>query len=227
MYGKRVREQMNERKDLEVIEEKRKKDNGKLSTPPDGEKVVNEDHKTRLERLIPEFYINQKTMSDDSAEEVDKDVVESDASSDLSELKEDQKADLFCRLKTRTKTNFFITKDKSFDNSEKNNFILPFLPTSKNIIDNNKTRSNSHNSQTITERKIDGLGVKNAAASNIYRSSTKNETLVDNNPTILNIKKLREKFEVISEQSGKKDKILGVDLFKYDNLLLSFVVLWQ
>ena len=40
--------------------------------------------------------------------------------------------------------------------------------------------------------------------------------MVDNDPHILNIKKLREKFEVIIEKDKKKENIIGVDLFKYD-----------
>jgi hypothetical protein len=228
-YGKRVREQMKERKEENKVVENKRRNLENLTTPENGNIVYSDDHRTRLERLIPEFYVNQNTVSDDSVEEAKKDEAESDKSSDLSELKEEDKANLFDRLKT--KTNFFINKGKknhlnnfNIDNNYNYNTQLPFLPTSKNIIDENKTRSISQNyNKFISEKKAEEYGIKNAAASNFFRSTKKKENLVENDPHILNIKKLREKFEIIKEKEKEKgkevkeqNKILGVDLFKYD-----------
>jgi hypothetical protein len=225
-YGKRVREQMQERKEQYLAIESKRKGLKNLTTPEDGKNEFPDDHRTRLERLIPEFYVNQNTVSDDSVEEAKKDEVESDNSSDLSDLKEEDKANLFDRLKTKTK--FFINKGKknelnNFNDNDNNynyNTQLPFLPTSKNIIDDNRNRSISQNYNKFnSEKKAEEFGIKTAAASNIFRSLKKKETLVENDPHIINIKKLREKFEIIKEKGEDKkeqNKIIGVDLFKYD-----------
>lgn len=175
-----------------------------------------EDHRTRLERLIPEFYINQKTLSNESEEEVEKEVEHSDSSSDISDLAENEKYALFDRLKTKTK--FFKKKNSNFlkDNScnNKSNIELPFLPTKVNNF--SKFDSQKSSVQNINKVASPGLIIKNAAASNSYRIEASPEKLVDSDPTILNIKKIREKFNVIKDMGKKKEKVLGVDLFKYD-----------
>jgi len=164
-----------------------------------------------LERLIPEFYINQKTISDVSVEEVSKDKDDLDTSSELSELKEEEKENLFDRL--RTKNKFFNPNINEFT---QNNNILPIIPT-KNYIDNYKSGANTINKSQIFERRFDDNEIKNAAASKLFRIQNKSYSLVDNDPTILNIKKLKSKFEILNNDQNKKiEKVLGIDLFKYD-----------
>jgi len=173
-----------------------------------------EDHRTRLEKLIPEFYINQKTLSDDSEEEIEKRTEKSDESSELSDLDEKEKIALFDRM--RTKNKFFNVKNKLANNKE--SLVLPFLPTRVKF-DDEKNRSQSQ--KPITPVKNSGrfntdLEIKNAAASKIYRLNSQPQGILESDPTILNIKKIREKFNVIKKMENSKEKILGVDLFKYD-----------
>lgn len=250
-YGKRIRDLMKDRKDQEIAEEDKKKaheENLKkeMSAPDKAE-----DHRSRLERLIPEFYVNQKTLSEDSQEDIQEASHHSDQSSDLSELDEKQKNELFERMKTKTK--FFVTNKNSnknfnekhnknfseseiynYNNSNSNanyyngslnkydksskNIVLPFLPT-KVRFEEQKHRSQTQRQNTPLQKGaeiISDLEIKNAAASSVYRMKTQPQGLIDTDPTILNIKKIREKFNLIKEMEKSKEKILGVDLFKYD-----------
>lgn len=232
---------MKKRQSLEKIEEKkgRKKSNINNQNPQEKQEHA-EDHKTRLERLIPEFYENNKTQSDLSAEDISKDKEDLDTSSDLSDLKEEEKDDLFQRLRTKNKffnprNNLMINNNNNYSPEKlNNNLILPIIPNNKlndnnnsnntnnNIIINksnsyNNLNYNSNNSQIYTERKFDENEIKNAAASKFFRVQNKSQSLVDCDPTIINIKKLKNKLEIISQDvNKKKDKVLGIDLFKYD-----------
>lgn len=216
-YKKRIRDQINRKRSFEEKQEQKK--HKRFNDPYEEKKEALENQKSRLEKLIPEFYVNQKTISDVSVEEVSLEKNGLDTSSDLSELKEEEKDLLFDRLLTKQK---FLAQnnEKSFlyDNTEKNVYF-PMIPYSKNNIENNRSRSisNVNISQILTERRFDEYEVKNAAASKFFRVQNKSESLVDNDPTILNIKKLKSKFDILTnEKNNKKDKVLGIDLFKYD-----------
>jgi hypothetical protein len=243
---------MKDRKDQENAEtDKKKNDEENLKNDASATDKP-EDHRSRLERLIPEFYVNQKTLSDDSEEEIEHVSQHSDESSELSELDEKQKIALFDCMKTKTKffannkylkninKNFYANEKTELDiynsnsNSNSNinnynasfnkydksskNFVLPFLPT-KVRFEQQKGKSQTQRENT-PEPSGKGLcsdiEIKNAAASSAYRMKTQPLGLIDTDPTILNIIKIREKFKIIKEMEKKKEKILGVDLFKYD-----------
>jgi len=249
---------MKDRKIQETLEAEKKKDfqeglKSDLSMP---EKA--EDHRSRLERLIPEFYVNQKTLSDDSEGEADNVSHHSEESSQLSELDEKQKNALFDRMKTRnnfySKNSFNNSDDKNtnsngynnnkeksdfeiynykenintnksnkynghlskYDKSSKN-FVLPFLPTKVHFAEKGRSQTQTQNSP-VREGSgiITDLDIKNAAASSLYRTKIQPLSLIETDPTILNIKKIREKFKIIKEMDKKKERVIGVDLFKYD-----------
>jgi hypothetical protein len=196
---------MSKRKSLEKIEEIKKKKNINSNSQDLEVKEIVENNKTRLERLIPEFYQNQKTLSDISMEEGGpEEKNELDSSSDLSELKEEEKNDLFDRLKTKKK--FYNNNINHFNNNfnNNNNISLPLI--NKNNL-----------SKIFLDRKFDENEIRNAAASKLFQTQNKPDNLVDNNHNILNIKKLKAKLDIINNDSkNKKENVLGIDLFKYD-----------
>lgn len=226
---------MKDRKDLEKLEEDKKKQHQEEFKKDISSPQPVEDFRSRLERLIPEFYINQKTLSDESDdEEMEKKSHKSDETSELSELDDDARKNLFERMKT--KNNFYLnTQNNNNYNSNKlsdmknkssfgnkDNFVLPFLPTKINFDDLKNKEKSSLN--LFTENSpgkmgsgfITDLDIKNAAASKIYREKHQPKGLLETDPNIINIRKIREKFNLIKNMEKKKEKILAVDLFNYD-----------
>lgn len=241
---------MKDRKDHETHEADKKKIFEENLKNDSGAPEKAEDHRSRLERLIPEFYVNQKTLSDDSEEEMDRvSQQHSEESSEISELDEKQKNALFDRMKTRNKffaknnnsnninynynnknekseyeiydynnnNNYNANNSLKYNNSGKN-LVLPFLPTKVRFAEQ-RGRSQTQTQTTPVRASatlITDFEIKNAAASSLYRTKAQPLGLIDTDPTILNIKKIREKFKVIKDMEKTKEKILGVDLFKYD-----------
>lgn len=169
-----------------------------------------------MERLIPEFYVNQKTISDDSEEEEEINKSKhSDSSSDFSELDEKQKKELFDRLKTKNK--FFKTNTLN-GNLNQTDVILPFLPTSRIKLgtgsNNNTINSSGKNYKNYNRKSEYENG--NSSVYGIDGMNYQREGLIDYDPRIINIKKIREKFNIIKNIGEKKEKIKGVDLFIYD-----------
>jgi hypothetical protein len=209
---------MNKRKSLEKIEENKKKKNINSNCPNEEIKELAENNKTRLERLIPEFYVNQKTLSDVSMEEQSKEKEDLETSSDLSELREDEKINLFNRLKTKNK--FYKINNNNNNYNNNNNLSLPLINYSINNYNNNNNSINYANgnlSQIFLERKFDENEIRNAAASKLFQTQNKSNNLVDNNNNIINIKKLKTKLEIINNNpKDKKENVIGIDLFKYD-----------
>jgi len=190
-----------------------------------------ENFKSRLERLIPEFYIDQKSISDDSDyEEPDKKSIRIDESSDLSELDENAKKNLFERMKTKKNfyiktqvNNEFVEKKKKINAiGNKDNYNLPYLPTRINF-HNSKSKEKAcmdlyteSSPRRLGSGLINDINIKNAAASKIYREKHKPKGLFEDDKNILNIKKIREKFDIIKRMEKKKEKIISADLFNYD-----------
>jgi hypothetical protein len=127
--------------------------------------------------------------------------------------------DLFNRLET---------KNKFYNNKfTQNNLILPTISNKKieglgynytNIYTNSNI-NNTNISRVYTEERFDESEIKNAAASRLFTIPNKSRNLIDNDSTIINIKKLKTKLNIINSnanQTKKKEKILGVDLFQYN-----------
>jgi hypothetical protein len=194
-YGKRIREQINERKKF--------KDESTISKS----KVIAEqsidNSRHNLEELIPEFFQNNNTKSDESEHEFKIDDQDNDSLN--SSLNEDEKKALFEKLKTRNKfisgTNQKFSLKKSHKN-ESEDFI--HVKNSHSISDNKLLRGN--------------FSVFTSQNKNNLRPKIPNtKSLLEDDPLFRNFKIMKEKLAIIKKHNNKKKKtVIAADIFYYD-----------
>lgn len=172
--------------------------------------------RNNLEDLIPEFFENNETVSEENSG-IDMQIINDD--SDYSDLNEEEKNALFDKLRTKTK---FIS-NSSVKNSLKKNYEGKFIteinsslhrarpPNTKDICLNNPITNSSVVKTSIHVSKISPKPVKKIKETIDY----------DNDPVLQNLKKIKEKLSIIkkfNKQNRKEEKknVIMADIFYYD-----------
>jgi hypothetical protein len=187
------------------------------------EKEIRE-YRNNLEKLIPEFYQNNQTKSDDSYDDENRDNLDESVLS--ASLCEEEKIELFKKLRTRNKFH-----SSTLDVSEKDNKNL-----SKNIT--KLYTKNSISLSKVKNRNISSISEMHSPRSEIFSTqikqypnrinsqhlhdlTKKHSELMNNNQTIINIKKINQKIRLIDNLSNKKKENLcknEQDLFIYNKV---------
>lgn len=213
-YGKRIREVINEKREAEEKEKEKS-----LSSVVNKESNT-EEKKNHLEDLIPEFFENNKTRSEESIE-AEFNILTEDSNSE-SELNEMEQKMLFDKL--RTKKNF----NKKDEDKKTNNPTQSFRYG--NRVCHNSGEITSLRSNNLASNRVTALSfIKSFSPPNgkfitsvdvVNKSFKRDHSLpnINTDPLIANIKKLRQKTKIINKEKkkDKKVKIHPVDLFYYD-----------
>lgn len=193
-YGKRIREQINDRKKL--------KDESTINKSRVIVEHSMDNRRHNLEDLIPEFFQNNNTKSDESEADFKMEGQESDSLN--SSLNEEEKNALFEKLKTRNK---FISDTnplkKSFKNEKESFNHLNHFKNSHSISDSKLLRGN--------------FPVFTSQNKNILRPKIQStKSLLENDELFKNFKIMKEKMAIIKNNKKKKKTVIAADIFYYD-----------
>jgi hypothetical protein len=190
-YGKRIREKINERKKL--------KDESSINKSKVIVEQSMDNSRNNLEDLIPEFFQNNNTKSEESEPDFKMEGDESDSLD--SSLNEDEKNAMFEKLKTRNK----------FNSDNKITFKKNFK---------NESDIQIRNSHSISDSKLlrGNFSVFSSQSKNNLRPKIPNKSSVlEDDPLFQNFKKMKEKLAMIKKINKKKKKtVIAADIFYYD-----------
>jgi hypothetical protein len=190
-YGKRIREKINERKKL--------KDESTINKSKVIDEQSMDNSRNNLEDLIPEFFQNNNTKSEESEPDFKMEGDESDSLD--SSLNEDEKNAFFEKLKTRNK----------FNSDNKITFKKIFK---------NESDIQIRNSHSISDSKLlrGNFSVFSSQSKNNLRPKIPNKSSVlEDDPLFQNFKKMKEKLAMIKKINKKKKKtVVAADIFYYD-----------
>lgn len=192
-YGKRIRDLINDKKinDVDILHK----------NPVILEQSMDQS-RHKLEDLIPEFFQNINTKSDESDQEFD---FEKEENSSLnSSLNEEEKKELFEKLRTRNKFNLDNKINSNRYRNLKNGAEFPIKNNSLSINESKNLQNKFSIFQTST-------------VSPKMRPS--HSSLLEDDPLFQNFKKMKEKLTLIkkiNKEKKKKKKIIAADVFFYD-----------